>query len=294
MTKALTASTTNQPLRTLDLSPRLTALLDLALRWGALRLSLLVGVMWAGVSLLIFVLADAWFGVMHPSWPAWIGGMAVCAGLPFTLLSAGLGWQLVLALERTRRAVGELAMTDALTGLGNRYYLFHHAQRLWTQDHADAQVSPLAVLMVDVDAFKRVNDLYGHLVGDAVLTLVAAQCQAIFRPTDVLARYGGEEFVVLLPRVFTAQAMALAERLRTEVATASGPAGLLPPVTISIGVAALDTCRCATLADLIAAADRALFIAKSEGRNRIHGAHQRPASRGDPDIGAWHLPSAPL
>ncbi len=294
MTKTLTASTTNESHRTPDLSPRLTALLDLALRWGALRLSLLVGFIGACVTLLIFVLADAWLGVRHPLLSAWIGGVAVCVGLPFTLLSAGLGWRLVLALERTRRAAREMAMTDALTGLGNRHYLFHHAQRLWTQDHVDAQVRPLAVLMVDVDAFKRVNDLHGHLVGDAVLTLVAAQCKAIFRSTDVLVRYGGEEFVVLLPRVFTAQAMALAERLRAQVATVSGPAGLLPLVTISIGVAALDTCRCATLADLIAAADRALFIAKSDGRNRIHGAHQLPAGRGDPDINVWHPPSALL
>jgi diguanylate cyclase (GGDEF)-like protein len=162
--------------------------------------------------------------------------------------------------------VQTLAVVDELTGVANRRRFFELA----TRDLAAAirHTRPLAVLMVDIDHFKRVNDTYGHPTGDDVITAVVERITRNMRPTDLLGRYGGEEFVLLAAEADLDGCLLFADRLRTAVAdgpvlTRSGPV----EVTISIGLTAMaPTDR--TLEELIARADQALYEAKHSGRNR--------------------------
>ncbi|HUA73860.1 MAG TPA: QsdR family transcriptional regulator [Solirubrobacteraceae bacterium] len=155
------------------------------------------------------------------------------------------------------------AVVDPLTGLFNRQALTVRAQELIAQ----ARVSglPLAVLMGDLDEFKRVNDRHGHHVGDAVLRDVAATLRATLRTFDYIYRYGGEEFVILLGGTDEARALATAERVRDAIG-ASHPAGLR--MTMSIGVTVGDGVD-GDFEELLIAADRALYRAKAEGRDRV-------------------------
>ena len=131
----------------------------------------------------------------------------------------------------------------------------------------------LCLIMIDIDRFKQFNDDFGHLAGDRVLVMVGEGLNVPLRPNDMVARYGGEEFSVMLPETTLGQAMMVAERLRERVA--STDPGIfdgvqLPKVTISIGVA--ERKPGASLEDVIAAADSALYHAKREGRNCIKAA----------------------
>ncbi|WP_286776638.1 GGDEF domain-containing protein, partial [Pseudomonas sp. UBA800] len=131
---------------------------------------------------------------------------------------------------------------------------------------------PLSLLMLDVDRFKEYNDKLGHLAGDHALCLVVNTLGKLLRPADSLVRYGGEEFVVLLPEMTIGDARNVAERLRRsleDVASFHSPIGLLPGVTISIGVAPMRLND--DLDSLINVADRALYRAKEQGRNRVCG-----------------------
>jgi diguanylate cyclase (GGDEF)-like protein len=135
------------------------------------------------------------------------------------------------------------------------------------------QNTALSVALIDLDLFKNVNDTYGHLAGDIVLRAVTDAIGSLLRGYDLAGRFGGEEFVVLLPNASQTDAFRVAERLRTHVAglsipvTNDGDEGPCVTVTISIGVAALDSTR-HELTNLVAAADAALYRAKQEGRNR--------------------------
>ncbi|HEY1451342.1 MAG TPA: QsdR family transcriptional regulator [Solirubrobacteraceae bacterium] len=175
-----------------------------------------------------------------------------------------LGGVVVLSAALMRSDVKHRAeaVVDPLTGLFNRQALTARAHELIEQ----ARVSglPLAVLMGDLDHFKRVNDRHGHHVGDAVLREVASTLRATLRTFDYIYRYGGEEFVILLPGTDEARALATAERVRDAIG-ASHPAGMR--MTLSIGVSVGDGGE-ADFDDLLIAADRALYRAKAEGRNR--------------------------
>ena len=163
-----------------------------------------------------------------------------------------------------------LASIDGLTGLANRRCLDETMDREWRRAMRDR--TPISILMLDVDHFKRYNDLYGHLEGDACLRQVADCARTIVhRPADLLARYGGEEFVVVLPNTESAGALALAEQIRVAVANmALGHVGnSLQRVTVSIGCATQSPQRDSTSDLLFTAADQALYQAKSAGRNRI-------------------------
>ena len=177
--------------------------------------------------------------------------------------------QVAVALERARlyAEVQQLAITDALTGLYNRRGLFELGQR--EIDRAARFNRPLTALMIDLDHFKRVNDTYGHAVGDQVLRAVAECCRNNIREIDVAGRYGGEEVVILLPENDRVAASQVAERLRqaisaTPAATERGDIA----ITISVGVAALAAGD-HDLAALIHRADVALYAAKQGGRNRV-------------------------
>jgi diguanylate cyclase (GGDEF)-like protein len=185
-----------------------------------------------------------------------------------------------------------LSSTDPLTGLANRRSLVEQAPRIWRQARRDGQ--RVAALVLDLDHFKRLNDAFGHAVGDAVLRGVAAALGASVRPPDVLARTGGEELVVLGLVSDPSEARHLAERLRLAVA-ASGT-GQQCPVTVSIGVALAGPDSGDTPTDalwrLVDRADAAMYQAKQNGRDRVvlAGAATvpRPRTPGGPTpTGAW-------
>jgi diguanylate cyclase (GGDEF)-like protein len=132
--------------------------------------------------------------------------------------------------------------------------------------------TPLAVTLLDLDRFKLVNDTYGHLAGDVVLKEVARTLSSLLRDYDLAGRFGGEEFIVLLPHTRAVDALRIAERIRAQIAglSAFAPDGSeLIPVTVSIGVAALEGGCNWDLADLLAASDAALYRAKSAGRDQV-------------------------
>jgi diguanylate cyclase (GGDEF)-like protein len=187
--------------------------------------------------------------------------------------------QAAIALQNARLfgEVQRLATTDALTKLFNRRHFFEVAEQEF--ERALRYGRPLSLLMLDVDHFKQVNDVYGHLVGDQVLQALAARCRAEVREIDVIGRYGGEEFTVLLPETTPAEAPKAAERLRQAVAGSPlAVADLHLPITLSVGVASLGDARQGlTLAGLIDRADQALYHAKRTGRNRV-GIWGQPAT----------------
>lgn len=160
-----------------------------------------------------------------------------------------------------------MALTDPLTGLYNRRYFEVHLQKLLQKNEANKK--SLAVLMLDIDKFKSINDNYGHGVGDEVLKVFAVRIQESLRSFDLVARLGGEEFVVILPDVSTEMAYFIAERLRSAVADTpfpcSAPEGSLK-VTTSIG-ATIVSDGGATMDHVLKLADDALYDAKEGGRN---------------------------
>ena len=216
------------------------------------------------------------------------GGLAeLCAGVLVTcsavlsplcvLLAVPLATPLLRSAQHARLARD--ARTDARTGLLNA--------AAW-QEAAAAEVTravrarlPLAMVLLDIDRFKAVNDTHGHLAGDQVLRAVAGIIRSQLRDYDIARRYGGEEFAVLLPHTQPGQARRIAERLRMAVAAArltaspAGGPGTGLRVTVSAGVACLADCGPELLA-LIAAADAALYDAKAAGRNRVRSWRGQP------------------
>jgi diguanylate cyclase (GGDEF)-like protein len=193
-----------------------------------------------------------------------LAAAAAVTGILTVPISYKIG-KLLRDLERSRNALRHLAQIDALTGLANRGYFFRRAEQLLHPSAAPAW--PLAALMIDVDRFKSINDEAGHAVGDQVLTQVARVLERNLRTGDFMARYGGEEFVAMLPTTDSVTAMAIAERTRIAVAEDEVLRELAQrTVTISIGVA--ETSDEVPVDAVMLAADRALYTAKADGRNR--------------------------
>jgi diguanylate cyclase (GGDEF)-like protein len=167
-----------------------------------------------------------------------------------------------------------LAATDGLTGTLNRAGFFEPAQQMCEQrEH-------LALLMVDVDHFKSINDQYGHAVGDSALRHIAVVLRQATRETDLLGRVGGEEFVVVLPNSSMAMAASVAERIRSRVAGSALEWGdRLIAMTVSVGVAIRQP-NDRKIDDIMARADAALYRAKNSGRNRVEQEQREPASPG--------------
>ncbi|MCA1777349.1 MAG: GGDEF domain-containing protein [Loktanella sp.] len=173
--------------------------------------------------------------------------------------------------ERVRDGL-TASVTDCLTGLRNRRYAEQHLYRIAQQAH-EAHCD-YALMMLDIDHFKQINDRYGHAAGDAVLKQLALRLTRCFRKIDLIARMGGEEFLVAMPRTTAQEAALAAERLRHVVdATpfSTGPGGPTVNVTISIGVAVdePDTPLPPSLGEMLDRADGALYAAKSAGRNKV-------------------------
>ena len=168
---------------------------------------------------------------------------------------------LTILSERSAAKLKQASERDELTGVGNRRFLFGHLPE-------QAQAGN-AIIMIDVDHFKRVNDCYGHLGGDKVLASAAHALQAMLRRTDLIARFGGEEFVIFLSRLSREEARAMAERLRLQMAALEiDVGGVKCNITISIGLAWLD-CPGRSWDEWLNLADAACYQAKQQGRNRV-------------------------
>lgn len=182
-----------------------------------------------------------------------------------TALLGSIGFVLMVK-ERTDREIMHLAMTDSLTHVPNRRALMEHAE------HALARRSdsPLALLMIDVDNFKLINDTHGHPAGDEVLRKVAGRLAGRLRGHDFLGRYGGEEFCVVAPDTDTGGALTLAESLRETIASTpfATEQGELS-VTVSIGISHSPPDIRRKLKEVLTEADAALYTAKHTGRNRV-------------------------
>ncbi len=161
--------------------------------------------------------------------------------------------------EKNESLVKE-ASTDALTGLANRRAMTERMER-WS-----GAGQPFTIMIMDIDHFKKVNDTYGHQIGDEVLKFLAAQIQSMVRPGDLCFRYGGEEFVVLMPNTAAAQALEVAEAIRETVAHRISPTG--EPITLSLGIAVFPT-HSDSAETAFGYADEALYRSKAGGRNRI-------------------------
>jgi len=177
-------------------------------------------------------------------------------------------------LREKNATLARLSTTDPVTGLRNRRYAteFLSLEVL----RAVRYRTPLAVLLLDLDHFKRVNDSHGHRVGDSVLQVVADTLRATLRATDLPGRYGGEEFLVVLPQTDLEGARALAERVRVAIEETRIDVGAAAAisVTISIGLAALDP-GAQSAEQLVERADAALYDAKDAGRNRVSASDGR-------------------
>jgi diguanylate cyclase (GGDEF)-like protein len=172
-------------------------------------------------------------------------------------------------MEMSQARLTREAETDALTGLANRRTLKLTLSNEFS--HATWRAAKLSVVMIDVDHFKAFNDDFGHIAGDEVLVALAECISSASRGSDTVARYGGEEFIVVLPHTGTAGALVIAERIRRAVEASPWKHR---PVTVSAGAATLDP-HMESFVDLVNAADKALYEAKSAGRNVVCGRHDR-------------------
>ncbi len=176
--------------------------------------------------------------------------------------------QVIEELRESNRELKEMAIRDGLTNLHNKRSFLEAIEVLIKR--AERYKRSLSLLMIDIDRFKRVNDKYGHQVGDEVLKDVAATIQDVARETDIAARYGGEEFAVLLDEAGSNEVRLIAERMRATIDRARFSAGRDElHITVSIGATALDPDRKAVASEhMIGCADKALYEAKRLGRNR--------------------------
>jgi diguanylate cyclase (GGDEF)-like protein len=182
-----------------------------------------------------------------------------------TALLGSFGF-LLLVKERTDRDIMHLAMTDSLTQIPNRRALTEYAER----SLARRTGLPMALLMIDADHFKQINDTHGHQIGDEVLCKLASLLSARLRGHDLMGRFGGEEFMVIAPETGTEGALSLAESLRkiidsTPFTTAKG----VIPLSVSIGISNCAATAKRELKDMLAEADAALYDAKQAGRNKV-------------------------
>jgi diguanylate cyclase (GGDEF)-like protein len=208
----------------------------------------------------LFHLAD--FSVIQSNPAQWV----LLLSLIFLSMAFNFGF-LLMAIDRLRSEVADLALLDDLTGVGNRRYLL---QRL-TEECAKSERSgePFALLVVDLDGFKAINDTHGHAAGDACLQHFTLMAQTRLRPGDMLARSGGDEFCILLPASTLREGAMIARRV-LEVCRddAEGCVGADVPISLSIGVAQW-TREIGPFPDrMMAAADHALYAAKNGGKNR--------------------------
>jgi len=171
-------------------------------------------------------------------------------------------------LEVSKKALAEQATTDSLTKLKNRRAFFENGAKALAM--ARRYVSDLSVLLLDIDHFKKINDTYGHAVGDDALIVVAQILIEMSRTEDTVARIGGEEFALLLPDTNRLGTAVLAERIRSAIEREQFITGdKIVPITVSIGIASFGVDPADSIDQLLGVADNRLYLAKNAGRNRI-------------------------
>ena len=186
--------------------------------------------------------------------------------LMFLSMSVNFGF-LLMAIDRLRNEVADLALLDDLTGVGNRRHLLHRLAEECARSERSGE--PFALLLVDLDGFKAVNDTHGHAAGDACLQHFAVMAQTRLRPGDMLARAGGDEFCIVLPASTLREGAMIARRILDVCrADAAACVGADVPISLSIGVAQWTSEIGAFPDRLMAAADHALYAAKRDGKNR--------------------------
>ncbi len=207
----------------------------------------------------------------------------------FVLLFEMTRTQGFIKLERALNFISELAIRDELTGAHNRRHLLALIE---TERARSARAArPFCLCLLDIDFFKRINDTYGHSAGDDVLRAFASAVQTQVRDTDSFGRYGGEEFLLMLPETSIDAANALIERIRAAVeALRFEQVDPLLTMTVSIGVAQFHLGE--SIAQTIARADEALYVAKARGRNRVVFHGQAAAVPSSPPLDVRHLPSS--
>jgi len=179
-------------------------------------------------------------------------------------LAAAAAWRIIVLQRRVRRLTAQ-AVTDPLTGAFNRRQMYPALDAAVERRHRSLE--PASILLIDVDRFKEVNDLFGHAAGDRVLVALVGVIERRFRKLDMIFRAGGEEFVLLLAGARLADAFAVAEELRTLVLEARPLPGW--PLSISVGVAEVAPHQ--SVEAWLEDADAALYRAKRAGRNRVAG-----------------------
>ncbi|MBI4459093.1 MAG: diguanylate cyclase [Acidobacteria bacterium] len=171
-------------------------------------------------------------------------------------------------LEEANARLEQLAITDQITQLYNRHYFFQVSQHFW--EESKRYKLPLALIMMDIDDFKSVNDNYGHLFGDHVLSQIAVRLRKNTRKSDILARYGGEELILLAPNTDLPTVQILAERLRLAVALEPFVMGsCTATVTLSAGISETEVAEFGTFEAMLEASDQALYEAKRSGKNCV-------------------------
>jgi diguanylate cyclase (GGDEF)-like protein len=223
-----------------------------------------------GINDAVFALAmafSAWQGLVHPQQALGSSATYTFAGLASYLLMIvnGFGF-LLLSKQKGDEQMALLATTDCLTGVANRRAFFEQADN--ARMLALRLRRPIALMMLDIDHFKQLNDRFGHATGDEALIVFTRTVRATLREHDLMGRLGGEEFALALPGTDLEGALQAAERLREAVAavpliTSGSPYSM----TVSVGVAPIDPNE--TLMEALARADHGLYAAKSAGRNRV-------------------------
>jgi diguanylate cyclase (GGDEF)-like protein len=201
----------------------------------------------------------------------WVGIAATCMYVSCIITSILLqktfngNLELAYDLEQARATAEDMARTDALTGLNNRRAFFDKARLLF--DYCKGNQQPVSALMLDIDHFKSINDSYGHASGDMALSTLAELLKNSLRDSDVLCRFGGEEFAVLLPNTNVAEAERIANDLKRTMmnSTIVLEQENLLSLTASFGVSDHGD----TLEDLLSHADKAMYLAKNNGRNNV-------------------------
>jgi diguanylate cyclase (GGDEF)-like protein len=173
-------------------------------------------------------------------------------------------WDLAREVQRVNARWRDLSLTDELTGIYNRRYCDRRVREEVARARRHAH--PLALLLLDLDRFKTINDRHGHAVGDAVLRRLASVITRNSRAETGICRYGGDEFAIVLPETPRAGALIYAERIRATVEVSVFPKN--EPVTISIGLGVFPD-DAETMEDLFKAADTSLYVAKDRGRNQV-------------------------
>jgi diguanylate cyclase (GGDEF)-like protein len=208
-----------------------------------------------------------------------LGGMLLGAVL-LSLLVAIRQYVALRDYGRLAARYRDLASIDGVTGLFNRRHFMETAEAAFA--HSQRLGQPFAALMIDVDNFKRINDVYGHLAGDQVLGELAEACREHVRPNDIVGRYGGDEFIIMVPGITSLRAIQLADQLSRPVSRVLGRDGKPVPYSVSIGIA--ECPPCGDLSVLLMHADLAMYEAKEAGGGgwRIFGdaaGTPRPAAR---------------